>query len=74
MQTTKTLNDVMAGAQQQMVGLTQENFDLEVPQLVRRHGLHRSLSTDGHKHRGLDYAMCEMQSAATRSGARIHVD
>src|SRR5205085_4117013 len=59
------------GTKEEMIGIAEKDFDLELAQLFRHHRLHRRLRADRHEDRRLNNSMSSMQPAA--AGASIGI-
>ena len=56
-------HDLVAGAEQEVVGVAEEDLHAQVVQVARLEGLHGGLRPDGHEDGGLDVAVGGMQDA-----------
>src|SRR5689334_2892940 len=54
----------MARAQEQVVGIAEKNFDIQVLKLGRSHGLNGRLSSNRHENRSLDDSVRQVKSSA----------
>ena len=71
MQSAQLPNDFMAGSQEQVIGVRQQNLRADLVHLVRAHGLDGCLRADGHENGGLHIAVRQVQRAAARARPRI---
>jgi hypothetical protein len=71
MQTAHALNSFVAGAEEQVVGVRQNDFGVQiVDEIARCQALDGALGADGHEYRRLNYAMRGVQQSGTRAGLR----
>ena len=70
MQPAEMPDDLDAGPDEKMVGISENDLRAELPQFLRRHGLHRGLRPDRHEDRRLNDAMRGRDPASSggRSG------
>jgi hypothetical protein len=69
MQPAQFANGFVAGTQEEVVSIAQDDFCVEVfNQLARQKTFDGRLRTDGHKHRSFDIAMRSMQNPRARAG------
>src|SRR5688572_31935692 len=61
-----TRDQIVAGAQHQVVGITEDDARANLVKMLRRQGFHRALGADRHEHRRLDGAMRRLENTASR--------
>ncbi len=69
METAHTLDAFMAGAKEQVVGICEDDFGVEiVDEIARRKAFDGALRADGHEDRGFDGAVSGVEKASARAG------
>ncbi len=61
----------LSGSEPEVIGVTEDNFRPEEPELVRMEGLDRSLSSDRHEYGSLNSAMSSGEAAVSGLGGRV---
>ena len=74
MQPAEVADDVDAGADEEVVGIAEDDLRAEFAQLGGGDGFHRGLRADGHEDRGLDGAVRGGEAAPAREGGGVGVE
>ena len=67
-------DQLLTGADMQVVGIGEDNLRTDFVQLARGHALDRCLCADRHENRGLDVAVRRMNDASAGMGLRVLFD
>ena len=74
MQPARLADQLLAGADMQVVGVGEDDLRTDFIQFTRGHALDRCLCADGHENRGLDVAVRRMNDASAGMGLRVLFD
>ena len=71
MQLARFLDQLCARAQEEMIGIRQDDLRSHILQFFRRHGLHRRLRPYGHEHRCFKCTMWRVEKARASAGLLV---